>query len=131
LFYTTVLTFAFAGIVGLISHHQANALSDFPYWLAAVLRISPYLSLALVPLSCASYCLTYFETRPDSLECRRFWHCRTISYSEISRISCDRRWLWVTINLRYASLSNLPMFVDKPAEFMADISGHAPLAQIV
>ena len=87
--------------------------------------------LALAPFYAASYFLSYFETHPDSLESRHLWRRKYVPYSEINRISPHKTWYGVvTVNIRYLRGRNLPVFVDRPADFLADITAHAPQADI-
>src|SRR5664279_6051135 len=111
----------------LLTPHRMNTFNDEHFWFMPLIRFAPIITLAIVPLNCFFYFLTYFETLPESLECRQLWRRRYIPYSEIIRISPDRNWfVGVTVNLRYSRVRNLPVFVDKPADFLADIAARAP-----
>jgi hypothetical protein len=131
MFFLTTSACLFAGIEMLFDHRRADAFSGLPLWMATLFRYTPYLMLALPFLAAASYFLSYFETLPDSLECRHVWRRLSIPYSEIDRISPSKNWFGVTIRLRYSRVRTLPIFVDKPTEFLADISGRATQAKIV
>jgi hypothetical protein len=116
----------------LLTPHRTDLFNGEHYWFVPLLRFTPFILLAIVPLNCFFYFLTYFETLPESLECRQLWRRRYIPYSEIIRISPDKTWfVGVTVNLRYSRVRNLPVFVDRPADFLADIAARAPQARVV
>ncbi len=115
----------------LLTPHRMDLLNGEPDWFVTLLRYLPFIMFTLVPLYCLSYFLSYFETLPESLESRHLWRRKYISYSEINRISPHKTWFGVvTVNLCYSRVRNLPVFVDRPADFLADITAHAPQADI-
>jgi len=131
LFYFMLSVYLFTGLVMLFTPHRMDPFYDEPYWFVPLFRFIPYVMLALVPLYSLSYFLSYFETQPDSLESRHLWRRKYVPYSQICRISPHKSWYGVvTVNLRYARVRNLPVFVDRPADFLADITAHAPQADI-
>ncbi len=128
--YLTISAYLVVGIAMLLDRQRAHAFSDLPLWIATIFRYAPYIMLTLPFLAVTSYFLSYFETLPDSLEYRYLWRKRCIPYSEINRISPSKNWFGVTINIRYSRVGTLPIFVDKPTDFLSDIIDRAPQAEI-
>jgi len=115
----------------LLTPHRTDPFKGEHYWFVPLVRFTPFLMLAIVLLNCFFYFFSYFETLPESLESRHLWRRKYISYSEINRISPHKTWFGgITVNLRYSRVRNLPVFVDRPADFLADITAHAPQADI-
>lgn len=119
LFYFMLSVSVFTGLAMLLTPHRTDTF----------IRFAVFILLANIPLQCLFYFLSYFETLPESLESRHLWRRKYVSYSEISCISPHKSWYGVvTVNLRYSRVRNLPVFVDRPADFLADIVAHAPHA---
>ena len=115
----------------LLTPHRTDTFNGEHDWFVPLLRFTPFILLVSASLQCIFYFLSYVETLPDSFESRHLWRRKYISYSEINRISPHKTWFGgVTVNLRYSRVRNLPVFVDRPADFLADIADHAPQADI-
>ena len=131
LLYLNLSIVLFTGLAMLLTPHRMNTFNDEHDWFMPLLRFTPFILLVSASQQCIFYFLSYVETLPDSLDSRHLWRRKNIPYSEISRISPVKTWYGcITVNLRYSRVRNLAVFVDRPADFLADIAEHAPQAGI-